>query len=361
MSVARARAIGVEREPGRDHGVGQPEPHPLVDQRGAVGGGDVARRSDPAVAWTRRVRGSLGRGHSWAGSAYGEGVPRNEASDRTLAVSPHRADRFPTGRVPPRLHPDRPLLRAGVGATWPGTTGCVLRRPARPRGLRPPRRVRPARSRRPARRHGRAPRVRPCVGYSMGGRLGLHLALARPDLVRGLVLIGAHGRHRRRRRAGGAAGRRRGAGRPARGDRRGRVRRRVAGAARCSRASRRVGPLRRGAPGQHRGRAGRAACATPAPVPRSRCGTGSGPSTCPCGASPGTRRRSSRAAGRTPGPPRSGPAPRRWWSPAPATPPTWSAPDARGRRRRRVPDGLPTRRTRRVSRRRRSRRASSTP
>ena len=29
------------------------------------------------------------------------------------------------------------------------------------------------------------------VGYSMGGRLALHLALARPDLVGGLVLIGA--------------------------------------------------------------------------------------------------------------------------------------------------------------------------
>ena len=29
------------------------------------------------------------------------------------------------------------------------------------------------------------------VGYSMGGRLCLHLALARPDLVEGLVLIGA--------------------------------------------------------------------------------------------------------------------------------------------------------------------------
>jgi 2-succinyl-6-hydroxy-2,4-cyclohexadiene-1-carboxylate synthase len=30
------------------------------------------------------------------------------------------------------------------------------------------------------------------VGYSMGGRLALHLALARPDLVHGLVLLGAH-------------------------------------------------------------------------------------------------------------------------------------------------------------------------
>jgi 2-succinyl-6-hydroxy-2,4-cyclohexadiene-1-carboxylate synthase len=29
------------------------------------------------------------------------------------------------------------------------------------------------------------------VGYSMGGRLALHLALARPDLVDGLVLLGA--------------------------------------------------------------------------------------------------------------------------------------------------------------------------
>ena len=29
------------------------------------------------------------------------------------------------------------------------------------------------------------------IGYSMGGRLALHLALARPDLVHGLVLIGA--------------------------------------------------------------------------------------------------------------------------------------------------------------------------
>ena len=31
------------------------------------------------------------------------------------------------------------------------------------------------------------------VGYSMGGRLALHLALARPDLVRALVVLGATG------------------------------------------------------------------------------------------------------------------------------------------------------------------------
>ncbi len=31
------------------------------------------------------------------------------------------------------------------------------------------------------------------IGYSMGGRLCLHLALARPDLVRALVLVGATG------------------------------------------------------------------------------------------------------------------------------------------------------------------------
>lgn len=31
------------------------------------------------------------------------------------------------------------------------------------------------------------------IGYSMGGRIALHLALARPELVRGLVLIGATG------------------------------------------------------------------------------------------------------------------------------------------------------------------------
>jgi len=32
----------------------------------------------------------------------------------------------------------------------------------------------------------------PYVGYSLGGRVALHLALARPDLVEVLVLIGAH-------------------------------------------------------------------------------------------------------------------------------------------------------------------------
>ncbi len=42
-----------------------------------------------------------------------------------------------------------------------------------------------------ARRLGEAGGRAIYVGYSMGGRLALHLALARPDLVHGLVLIGA--------------------------------------------------------------------------------------------------------------------------------------------------------------------------
>ena len=35
------------------------------------------------------------------------------------------------------------------------------------------------------------------IGYSMGGRLALHLAVARPDLVERLVLDQLHGRDRR--------------------------------------------------------------------------------------------------------------------------------------------------------------------
>ena len=76
------------------------------------------------------------------------------------------------------------------------------------------------------------------VGYSMGGRLALHAALAAPSSVVGARARRRHGRHRGPRRAGRAAGGRRGAGGVDRARRRRRVPRPLAGRP----AVRRAGP-----------------------------------------------------------------------------------------------------------------------
>ena len=86
-----------------------------------------------------------------------------------------------------RLHPDPPLVGRGRGLARTATRGRRARC-AGPRraGRRRPRSVAGGSA---GRATGRARRR--TLGYSMGGRLGLHVALAHPDFVDALVLVGA--------------------------------------------------------------------------------------------------------------------------------------------------------------------------
>ena len=104
-----------------------------------------------------------------------------------MGLHAERLGRGPAGRPGARLHPDRPVL------------GRRRRRPRRgPRGgaastrratVAPPRSWRGPAHRRPTSLiRGGGPAT--YVGYSMGARLCLHVALAHPELVRGLVLLG---------------------------------------------------------------------------------------------------------------------------------------------------------------------------
>ena len=143
---------------GRDDGVGDAGPHPLVDERGAERGGG----GHGHAAY-------LGLGASCTPSARGAGA------------APARAR--------PRLHPDRPVLGRRSPATWPPTTrSCWSTRPATA--------ARRAVRRRPRRRA-------PSCSAEAGGPGHLRRLLdgrpprparspsPRPTLVDGLVLVGA--------------------------------------------------------------------------------------------------------------------------------------------------------------------------
>ena len=93
------------------------------------------------------------------------------------------------------------------------------------------------------------------VGYSMGGRLCLHVALARPDLVRGLVLVGATAGIDDPAERASAAGRRRGLARRLEADGLEPFLDRLAGPAPVRRPAG-VGRRRGGPAGEHAGRAG---------------------------------------------------------------------------------------------------------
>ena len=157
----------------------------------------LAGRDEGLPSSRRRCRRRRGRDHR-----------RTDVRHRRAVVDPRRPGsrrlRPGVGQVASNV-PERLATTSGSGRGWSSSTGSPRRpvvgtdgRPAR-RAL-PGRRGRRARPRR-VRRHRRRLRWRGAellgaaggeatyVGYSMGGRLCLHLALARPDLVARLVLI----------------------------------------------------------------------------------------------------------------------------------------------------------------------------
>ena len=180
-SRARATASGVEREPGSQDGVGQPGAHPLVDERGR----EASRyRHRPMTFEQRRrtgrrstgVRHCIGRGGTARGSCSSTGSPR-----RAL-VGRHR--RGARGR-----------LRGGRRSTFPATGA----RPLPDAGLRTsPKQPGPS-----AHAGGRAT----YVGYSLGGRCCLQLALAAPRARRAPRRRRGPPGHRRRDGAAGCAAR----------------------------------------------------------------------------------------------------------------------------------------------------------
>ena len=124
------------------------------------------------------------------------------------------------------------------------------------------------------------------LGYSMGARFCLHVALTNPELVRGLVLLGATAgiEDRERARAAPPAG-------P--GHRRPDRARRVGGASSTTGSPSRSSPafpperaFRAGAPARTPSTGCSRASSRPAPARRTRPGTSSTASTCPCSCSP---------------------------------------------------------------------------
>ena len=169
-SAATARASGVERDPGHTTAWAHAGPHPLVDQGGGEGGLAVG----------------IAGGGGPLGTLIGHLLCRPTALARR-----HR------GRTPSRVGggprwcwPTASPRPAGSGAASTDDLAAdhelVAGRPARPRRLR-------RRARRPGGRGaallGAAGGRADYLGYSMGARFCLHLALARPDLVRRLVLV----------------------------------------------------------------------------------------------------------------------------------------------------------------------------
>ena len=167
------------------------------------------------------------------------------------------------------------------------------------------------------------------LGYSMGARFCLHVALTNPELVRGLVLLGATAgiedpdeREQRRqqdlatadahraRRAGGASST-------------------TGSPSRSSPASRRSDRSERSA-SRTRSTGSSRASSRPAPASRTRRGTSSTASTCPCSCSPAPTTPSSPPSPSA-WPPRSATTPPSPSSRAPATPPTSSSPSASSR------------------------------
>ena len=311
-SAARASAIGVERDPGRDHGVGDAAPAPT-------------RRP----AWRRTWRcGGRRRRHRHGASARPRLSTGRDAMPQPMA---RRRDHGPAIVV---------VLLHGftqTGACWgavrrrPGraTTSVVPRRRARPRRLR--RRSTPT-SPTSADLLGRGRRAgRPTSATRWAAAWPCASRSTDPTWSTGLVLIGATGGHRRPRRARGPPGRRR---------------------ARSPTASSAIGvdafldewlaqPLFAGLepeaaarePSGARNTAdgpGVAACASPAPGPGAAVGPAGEPRRARAGGGRRATTPSSRALGRPAGRGHRRQRRRRASSPAPATPPTSSS------RRRRV-------------------------
>ena len=192
-SAARARASGVDRLPGATTARGRP-PRAHSSTRVA---------QNVACVWSGRHR------------------PTVAGASVAWRCTPWWRARGPRIVL---VHGFAQTRRAGarLATTWPPTTRWCA---STPRPRRPRRRSTAGLRRRPP---DRRPRPGPAtyLGYSMGGRLVLHLALAHPELVAGHRAGGRHRRHRRPHRAGSPPGGRRGPGRRHRGDGVGRVPRR---------------------------------------------------------------------------------------------------------------------------------------
>ena len=174
--AARARASGVDREPGHTTAWATP-PRTHSSTRVAA-----------KAAWTSARPGDRAcRRYAHRRSPMPTTRPPLDPTGRPgRPVTARRDQRARTAAgAGPRLHPDRPGVgRDGrrPGHRPPGGARSTCPATAARRGWPPTLPTGPACSATPA---GRAA----YLGYSMGARFCLHLALARPDLVERLVLI----------------------------------------------------------------------------------------------------------------------------------------------------------------------------
>ena len=183
------RPAAREREPERPKRGGTLVEHDVHAQAGVAGERERERR---------RTRPGRDRPHR----SRRRGPIRRPAPRRTTVV----ASRPVIGDRRPRQNASVPRPRVVLVPGFTQTASSWARTAeVRPRVVRRPR-ARRAAAREPSRRP-RAPSARPAaaaiyVGYSMGGRLCLRLAIDRPDLVRGAHAGERVARHRRRARNG---------------------------------------------------------------------------------------------------------------------------------------------------------------
>ena len=186
---------------GRHHRVGQSRPDPLVDERRAERGGGRLRRFGAGHARQPRLRGATS-----SATPHRRRHHRSPA-DRPAARRPPRLSRRAEARPGSgggraRLHPDLGVLVAHRRPLWPPTTSWCwsTHRATAPRpgveldlwGA--------------GRAVAEAGGAGTYLGYSMGGRICLHAALARPERGRPAGADQRHRRTRRPRRPGDAAG-----------------------------------------------------------------------------------------------------------------------------------------------------------
>ena len=179
---ASARASGVDREPGHTTASVTPA---RTHSSTRVAANVACTSAGPAGAGRRAGRGAVS-------SSQRQEFP-------AVVLHSERDGVRAPGRAAARLHPDRPVLgTAGAGAR-PRPRGRAARRCPATAARAPSRPTCPTTGRLAAAAGG--PAI--YLGYSMGGRLALHVATERPRRC-GAWCSGRHARHRGRRRAGRA-------------------------------------------------------------------------------------------------------------------------------------------------------------